>query len=68
MAMTTADYFALARKRTADMNELLGYLPCESEPERCAVCGAPLYVGTQRYLSDNGELLGCEACVCVEYC
>ncbi|MEG1175885.1 MAG: hypothetical protein RSD62_04470, partial [Ruthenibacterium sp.] len=55
------------RDAQCGMRTLLGYTTRENTCDTCPVCGAPLYDGTAVYESDDGEMLGCAACINVRY-
>ncbi|MEG2930561.1 MAG: hypothetical protein RR825_02125 [Ruthenibacterium sp.] len=67
MDYKTAEQLALMRDAQCGMRTLLGYTAREPISEICPVCGAPLYDGTAVYESDDGEMLGCSACINVRY-
>lgn len=67
MNYTTAERLGILRDAQCSMRTLLGYTQRDSAGECCPVCGAPLYDGTAFYESDDGEVIGCAACINVRY-
>lgn len=67
MDCTTAERLAQMRDAQCSMRTMLGYSECAGAGESCPVCGARLYEGTALYESDDGEVLGCGACINVRY-
>lgn len=67
MDYTTTERLAAMRDAQSSMRTLLGYTERGGAGEACPVCGARLYEGTAVYESDDGELLGCAACINVRY-